>query len=270
MRCGGDIGIAEAGRSRNVAKTVQIYGIRDGQGRGSRSLRGDRRTPAQTPVRCEHHAHHRLRSLLPLRRADRHPPGVRRRISRPRVDRVDRQEPRGTRHLGADGHQRRDRSGGREAGVLGRRQHPLDRGRGVGGRALFPADARHAIRQGSGRDARARHPRVLRLPALQSGRRRMGARRQAEVGALEHAPLSVGRGRDRGPHRRGHRRRRAHPADAHPRFQRPVEGPPRAAGAHGAARSDRNRRPLLPHPSRRHDGGLGRLHVAREEEQART
>ena len=45
----------------------------------------------------------------------------------------------------------------------------------------------------------------------------MGARRQAEMDPLHHAPLSVRRGRDRGSHRRGHRRRRPDPADAHPR-----------------------------------------------------
>ena len=48
----------------------------------------------------------------------------------------------------------------------------------------------------------------------------MGARRQAEVDPLEHAAVSVRRGRDRRPHRRGRRRRRAHPADAHRRSQR--------------------------------------------------
>ena len=160
--------------------------------------------------------------------------------------------------------------GRREACVLGGRQHPLDRGRRIGGRALFPADAGHAIRKGCGCDPRARHALVLRLSAVQPRWRRMGARRQAEVGPLEHAAVSVGRGRDRGADRRGCRRRRANSADAHSRFQWALEGPSRAAGAHGEARSDRNRRPLLPDPSRRHDGGLGRIHVARQEEQART
>ena len=209
---------------------------------------------------------HRLRPLLPLRRAHRDPPGLRRRASAPRVDRIDRQEPRGPRHLGADRHQREHGTGGREAGVLGGRQHPRDRSRGIGGQPLFPADAGHAIRQGSRSDPRPRYPGVLRLSADQPGRRRMGARRQAEMGPLEHPPVSVGRRGDRRAHRRGHRRRRPDPADAHPRPQRSLEGPPRATGADGPARSGGNRRQLLPDPSRRHGGGLGWLHVAREEE----
>jgi hypothetical protein len=44
------------------------------------------------------------------------------------------------------------------------------------------------VREGSRRHPRARHRGVLRMSALQPGRRRMGARRQAEVGSLEHAP----------------------------------------------------------------------------------
>ena len=94
--------------------------------------------------------------------------------------------------------------------------------------ALFPAHAGHAIRQGRRHHARARHARVLPLPAHQSRRRRMGARRPAEVDPLEHAAVSVRRGGDRGADRRGHRRRRPHPADAHRRSERRVEG---ASGA---------------------------------------
>ena len=88
----------------------------------------------------------------------------------------------------------------------------------------FLQHARHAIRPRRRRHACARHARVLRLPAHQSRRRRMGARRPAEMGALEHAAVSVRRGGDRRARRRGHRRRRPHPADAHRGSERPVEG----------------------------------------------
>ena len=48
-----------------------------------------------------------------------------------------------------------------------------------------------------------------------------------------------------------------------PRPQRPVEGASGGAAADGAPRSDRDRRDVLPDPSRRHARGLGRLHVKR-------
>ena len=74
--------------------------------------------------------------------------------------RIDRQEPRGPRHLGGDRHQRRDRPRGRQARVLGRRQHPRDRGRRVGREPLFPAHAgdaiRHATPTSRARSTRAR------------------------------------------------------------------------------------------------------------------
>ena len=190
------------------------------------------------------HARHRLRPLLSLRRAHRHPARPRRRTSRPGLDRIDRQEPRGPRHLGADRHQhaRPAPRAEKPAFWVDGNIHSTEVAASVAA-PLFPAHARHGVRQGCGRHPRARYARVLHLPADQPRRRRMGARRQAEVGPVEHAPVSVRRGRDRGADRRGHRRRRPHPADAHPRPQRALEGPSRAAGADGAARSHRDRRP---------------------------
>ena len=55
------------------------------------------------------------------------------------------------------------------------------------------------VRPGPGGNARAGHAHLLPLPAHQSRWRRMGARRQAEVRPLQHAHLSLRRGRHRGP-----------------------------------------------------------------------
>ena len=193
------------------------------------------------------------------------PARARARASATGRDRIDRQEPRGPRHLGAHGDECGERPGARKARVLGRRQHPFDRGRGVGCHASFPERTRHRLRHGCRGDARARHARVLRLPAHQSRRRRMGARGQAEMGALEHARLSVRRGRHRRAVRRGHRRRRPHPADAHRRSERAVEGASAGAAAHDPPRADGNRRHVLPD----HAGGpLRRLRRLHAEDQA--
>ena len=51
--------------------------------------------------------------------------------------RVDRQEPRRPRHLAGHRHQSSDRRRHRQARVLGRRQHPFDRGRGIGRATLY-------------------------------------------------------------------------------------------------------------------------------------
>ena len=187
--------------------------------------------PSSFPPSKRPHAHRRLRPFLPLRRTHRDPPGFRRRASGPRHPRIDRQELRRPRHLGADGNPSRHRSGRGQAGVLGRRQHPCDRGRRLRREPVFPAYAGHAIRPGPGHDARARHARLLHLPADQPGRRRMGACRQAEIHPLQHAAVPARRGRHRGPDRRGHRRRRPHPADARARCQRSVEGASRTSPA---------------------------------------
>ena len=163
------------------------------------SVDARRRASAALPYPLPAMPHDRLRPLLPLRRTDRAPARASRastRSSSPssRSARATRAATSGCVTVT----NARDRPGARKARVLGRRQHPFDRGRGVGRRAVFPAHARHGLRQRCRRHARARHARVLRLPAHQSRRRRMGARRQAEMGALEHAPLSVRRGGHRG------------------------------------------------------------------------
>ena len=94
----------------------------------------------------------------------------------------------------------------------------------------------------------------------------MGARRQAEVDPLEHAAVSARRGETRRADRRGHRRRRAHPADAHSPIPtacgRRIRSEPRLM-----IRRDPigNRRHVLPHRARRHGRGLRRLHAAHEE-----
>ena len=83
-------------------------------------------------------------------------------------------------------------------------------------------------------------------------------------------PVSVRRGGDRGAHRRGHRRRRPHPADAHPRSQRALEGPSASSrGSWSGAIPIETGGTLLPDPARGHGRGLGRLHVAREEDRSR-
>ena len=168
--------------------------------------------------RKSRNARPRLRPLLPLRRTHR----MAARASPANIRDLVAIEAIGKSHEGRDiwvvtVTNAQDRPGRGQAGVLGRRQHPRDRSRRVRRQPLLPAHAGHAIRQRRGRDARARHARVLRLSAHQSGRRRMGARRQAEVDPLQHAALSVRRRGHRGPDRRGHRRRRPHPADAHRR-----------------------------------------------------
>ena len=186
----------------------------------------------------------------------------------PGVDRIDRQEPRGPRHLRADRHQHRDRPRVRQAGDVGRRQHPRHRGRGLGREPVLPRHAGARPRHRSGNHPRARHAGVLRLPADESRRRRMGAGRPAEVGPLEHAAVPVRRGRDRGPDRRGHRRRRPDPADAPAGRERPVEGAPGRAGADDPARAHRDRRQLLPDPARGHARRLRRLHAEAEAAEA--
>jgi hypothetical protein len=71
----------------------------------------------------------------------------------------------------------------------------------------------HTLEEGYGKDeaiTRLLDTRsALHLPAHQSRRRGMGARRQAEVHPLVDAPLSVRRGPGGRPQRRGRRRRRA-------------------------------------------------------------
>ena len=183
---------------------------------------------------------------------------LRRRAPAARRDRIDRQEPRGPRHLGADRHQRRHRSRRGKARVLGRRQHPRDRGRGLGREPVFPAHAGHAVRQGSPTSrARSTPARSTSARASIPDGAEWALADKPKLVRSQHAALSVRRGRDRGPDGRGHRRRRPHPADAHPRSERPVEGPPARAAAHGPARSDRDRRHVLPHPARRHASRTG-------------
>ena len=99
----------------------------------------------------------------------------------------------------------------------------------------------------------------------------MGARRQAEDGsARARGRIRTARTRPRRADGRGRRRRRTHPADAHRRSQRRVEGASGRAAAHDPARADRNRRHVLPHRPRRHGRGLRRLHAAHQEADAGT
>ena len=111
----------------------------------------------------------------------------------------------------------------RQAGVLGRRQHPRRRADRVDRGALLPARARHQLRQRRRDHAAARHARGLPLPAPQPRRRRARARRPAAPHPLVDAALSVRRGAGRRPDRRGHRRRRPHPVHAHRRSARHLE-----------------------------------------------
>ena len=84
---------------------------------------------------------------------------------------------------------------------------------------------------------------VLRRAARQPRRRRVGARRSATVPPLQCAAVAVARRPPlAGCPRRGHRRRRPRPADAHPRPGRGVDAAPR------------RRPPHDPRPARRHAG----------------
>ena len=121
------------------------------------------------------------------------------------------------------------------------------------------------------RHARARHARVLRLPAHQSRRRRMGARRQAEVDPLEHAAVSARRGRrSKGS--------TVEDIDGDGRIlQMRIADPNGVWKAHPdeprlmiRREPDRDRRHVLPDRSRRHGRGLRRLHAARQEARAGT
>ena len=91
--------------------------------------------------------------------------------------------------------------------------------------------------------ARARHAHVLRRSPGQPRRRRVGAGRRAAVPAVEHPPVAVGRRPPlAGPARRGRRRRRSRPADAHRRPRRRVDRAPRRR----PAARPRRRRPGAP------------------------
>ena len=147
------------------------------------------------------------------------------------------QQPRGPRHLGRRRDQPRDRRRRGQARLLGRRQHPRRRADRLHRLPVSPEDARGGLRQARGRHAPARHACPLRLPARQPRRRRMGARGQAEVHPLVHAPVPVRRGPGRRPRRRGRGRRRAHPHDAHSRSQRGLQGASGGPAPHDAARS---------------------------------
>ena len=91
----------------------------------------------------------------------------------------------------------------------------------TGDRRRLPAAAAPRRRLHGGRPGRHRgraDPDVLRRAAGQPRRRRVGARRPAALPALEHAAVAVGRRPPlAGRARRGRRRRRPGPADAHPR-----------------------------------------------------
>ena len=173
-------------------------------------------------------------------------------------DPLDRQELRRARHLGGDDHQRRDRLGRGQAGVLDRRQHPRRRADRIDGGAVLPERAAHQVRQRCRDHAAARHARRLPLPAPQSRRRRARARRPAAPHPLVDAPLSLRRGAGRRPHRRGHRRRRQDPLHARRRSARHVEEVRAGPAPDGGAPARRVRRRVLPPDARGPDQELRR------------
>ena len=169
------------------------------------------------------------------------------RASGPRRHRIDRQEPRGPRHLGADGHQHDDRpAADKPAFWVDGNIHATEVA-GVGREPVPAAHAGHAatarIRTSPARSTRAPSTSArASTPTAPNGRWPT----EPKLDPFEHAAVSARRGRHRGPDRRGHRRRRPHPADAHPRSQRRVEGASGRAAADDPARSGRDRRHLLP------------------------
>ena len=125
------------------------------------------------------------------------------------------------------GHRHRlgDRATRHQAGALGRRQHPR---RGADGTVAACALLQHLVDGHANGDptvdGRARHTDVLRRAPGQPRRCRVGAGRHAAVPAVEHPAVAVGRRPSlAGPARRGRRRRRARPADAHRRPRRGVD-----------------------------------------------
>ena len=157
-----------------------------------------------------------------------------------------------------------------QAGLLGRRQHPCDRGRRVRPRRCISCNTL-VTQYGNDPDiTRALDTRAFYIcPRINPDGAEWALADKPKLVRSQHASLSVRRGGDRGPDRRGHRRRRAHPADAHRRPQRRVED------ASGASRGLMVRREpaetggtyyrILPEGTRR---GLRRLHAARQEDEA--
>ena len=137
----------------------------------------------------------------------------------------------GPRHLGRHRHQLFHRRRHRQAGVLGRRQHPRRRAQRQHGLPVLPAPARRPVRQRPRHHAAARHARGLPVPAPEPRRRRAGAGRQAAPHPLIDAALPLRRRRGRGPDGRGRGRRRPHADDARARPARRVQEAP--AGARG-------------------------------------
>ena len=169
------------------------------------------------------HAH--LRPLPPLRRAHRRAAGDGRRAPRPAAGRVHRPLARGPRPLAGDGHRPSDRSARRQAGAVGRRQHPRHRGDRQRGRAPPAPPPGHGLRRRRDRDPRPADAHVLRRAPGEPGRRRAApsptARaclrssvRPLAVAATATVPPGLRRGR--------RRRRRPDPHDAHPRPERRV------------------------------------------------
>ena len=200
------------------------------------------------------HARHRLRPLLPLRRAHRRS-----------STRFAREHPaaRAVESIGKS-HEGRDiwvltvtntahRARRREAGVLGRRQHPRDRGRRVGREPLLPAHAGHAVRQRR-RTSRARSTRArstsarASIPTAPNGRSptsRSGSARSTRPYPFDEEEIEGLTVEDIDGDGRILQMRIPDPNGA-------VEGASGRAAAHDPARSDRDRRHLLPRPARGH------------------
>ena len=103
-------------------------------------------------------------------------------------------QPRGPRHLAGGDHAARHRRGHRQAGVLGRRQHPRRRAHRQHRLPVLAAPAGHRLRPATpGHHAAARHARGLPVPAPEPRRRRARAGRPAAPHPLVDAALSVRR-----------------------------------------------------------------------------
>ena len=216
------------------------YGATPGAGRGRAGARGGAREPRgpalarprpvadRLPARrgaaarlTGGHPGTALRPLLPPRAAHRDPRRLRRAPARPVRRREHRQEPRGPRHLVVTATQRQatGAAADKPAFWIDGNIHAAE---------LTASTAclyfLQSLEEGYGKDRghhpAARHARGLRLPAHQSRRRRMGARRPARSTSAPRRALSVRRGTGRRLRRRGRGRRRAHPHDAHPGPQR--------------------------------------------------
>ena len=167
------------------------------------------------------HAADRLRPLLSLRRAHRIAAGARARAPAAGRDRIDRQEPRGPRHLGADGHQPAPPARGRSkpAFWVDGNIHSTEVAASVAASTFSTSSSRNTARMPTSRVRSTPAPSTsarASIPTAPNGRSPTARSGYARA----RAPIRSTRKPIEGLIGRGHRRRRAHPADAHRRSER--------------------------------------------------